>query len=122
MGFDKTKCKERVLENNYDSYMALYLLVLEQSIREGNESISDLFSDEYIKYINDYKNWIDTSKINSTLFNEYNVANIPNNDLNDENSNNIFIDNIEYIDSDKMLNELDNNNLDNCSNEEKKNI
>ena len=120
MGFDKQKCKKSVLENNYDSYMAIYLLTLKQSIREGIESISDLFSEEYIRYINDYQNWIDTSKINSPLFNEYNVSNIPNNDLNDENiNNNIFIDNIELIDSDKMLNDLG-NNFDNVSNEEKK--
>ena len=123
MGYDKNMCKKSLLENNYDSYMAIYLLTLKQSIRKGIESISDLFSYEYIKYISDYKNWLDTTKINSPLFNEYNVTNIPNNDLSDDNSNgngNILIDNLEILtDSDKLLNLFD-NNLDNLSNDEKK--
>ena len=121
MGYDKNLCKKSVLENNFDQYMAIYLLTLKQTIREGIESISDLFSAEYIKYINDYKNWIDTTKINNPLFNDYNVTNIAlnDNDLSDEN-NNILIDNIEALsDSDKHSN-IFGNNSDNISNEEKK--
>ena len=121
MGYDKNICKKSVLDNNFDSYMAIYLLTLKQTIREGIESISDLFSDEYIRYINDYKNWIDNSKINNPLFNDYNVTNIPINDNNlSEENNNIFIDNIEALsDSDKHSN-IFGNNSDNISNEEKK--
>ena len=119
MGYDRNKVKKSVLENKYDSFMAIYLLTLKQRIREGEESISDLFSDEFIKYINDYNNWIDTSKINTPLFNEYNVINIPNNDLSDENINsNIIIDNLDILsDSDRALND---NNLDLFSNDDKK--
>ena len=53
MGYDKNKCKKSILEKNFDSYMAIYLLVLKQSTREGVKSTSDLFSDTYIRYIND---------------------------------------------------------------------
>ena len=127
MGYDRNLCKKSVLENNYDSLMAIYLLTLKQSIKEGKESISDLFSDEYLKYINDYKNWIDTSKINNPLYNEYNILNNPLNDISDENINiNLGIDNMDtFTDSDIYLNTLDNNfendnlNLNNISNEEK---
>ena len=122
MGYDKNLCIKSVQNNNYDSLMGIYLLALKQSIREGKESISDLFSEEYLNYINDYKNWIDTSKINNPLFNEYNVVNIPNNNnTSEENINsNPDIENIEVLtDSDKYLNLFD-NNLDNLSNEEKK--
>ena len=121
MGFDRNLCKKSILENNYDSFMAIYLLTLKQRIREGIESISDLFSDEYINFINDYKNWLDTSKINSPLFNEYNVRNIPNNDLSEDNSNSgVALENLEALsDSEKLFNTFD-NNFDNISNEEKK--
>ena len=121
MGIDKNLCRKSALENNYDSYMAIYLLTLKQSIRKGEESISDLFSEQYIKYINDYNNWIDPSKINSPLFYEYNVVNIPNYDLNDENINKIDLENIDILyDSDRNINMLD-NNLDNSSNEDNQN-
>ena len=127
MGYNRKLCIKSVLRNDYDSLMAIYLLTLKQSIREGKESISDLFSDEYIKYINDYKNWIDTSKINSPLFSEYNVVNIPNNNISDENINiNLGIDNFDiFTDSENNITGLDNienENLDinNISNEEKK--
>ena len=118
MGYDRNMVKKSVLENKYDSLMAIYLLTLKQRIREGEESISDLFSDEFIKYINDYKNWIDTSKINSPLFNEYNVINAPNTDLSDENFNiNMLNEDIEIIsDSGRVI--ID-ENLDNFSNGEK---
>ena len=126
MGYDRNLCKKSVLENNYDSLMAIYLLTLKQSIKEGKESISDLFSDEYLKYINDYKNWIDTSKINNPLYNEYNILNNPLNDISDENINiNLGIDNTDtFTDSDNYLNTLDNIendnlNINNISNEEK---
>ena len=126
MGYDRNLCKKSVLENNYDSLMAIYLLTLKQSIKEGKESISDLFSDEYLKYINDYKNWIDTSKINNPLYNEYNILNNPLNDISDENINiNLGIDNTDtFTDSDNYLNtfdniENDNLNINNISNEEK---
>ena len=124
MGFDKNLCRKSVMNNRYDSLMAIYLLTLKQSIREGEESISDLFSEEYLSYINDYKNWIDPSKINNPLFYEYNVVNVPyNNDMNSDNNNSISnpdLDNIDLLtDSDKMQNLFD-SNFDNLSIEEKK--
>ena len=121
MGYDHNLCKKSVLENIYDSYMALYLLTLKQSIRGGEESISDLFSDKYLQYINDYNNWIDQSKINNPLFYEYNIINIPNSYLSDENINsNLGIDNIDILfDSDQHLNIID--NYDNFSTDDNKN-
>ena len=32
--------------------MAIYLIILNKYINEGNESIADLFSDKYLEYIN----------------------------------------------------------------------
>ena len=79
MGYDKKTCEKSILENKYDSLMAIYLLLLNKYINEGNESIADLFSDKYLSYINDKNNWIDIPKKENNLYEkERNSKNINN--------------------------------------------
>ena len=59
--------------NNYDSYSSIYYLTLKQFTRENKSSISDLFSDEYLNYLKDYKNWLKPEEINNPLFMNYEV-------------------------------------------------
>ena len=70
-GYDKEKCRKSILNYNFDENCSIYYLTLKQMIREKKESISDLFSDEYINYLKDYNNWIKTEEINNPLFMNY---------------------------------------------------
>jgi 5'-AMP-activated protein kinase catalytic alpha subunit len=72
-GYDKDKCMKSIENNNYDSYSSIYYLTLKQFIRENKSSISDLFSDEYLNYLKDYKNWLKPEEINNPLFMNYEV-------------------------------------------------
>ena len=75
-GYDKDKCKDSILNNNFDENCSIYYLTLKQIIREKKSSISDLFSEEYIEYLKDYKNWINVDEITNPLFINYH-AEIP---------------------------------------------
>ena len=96
MGYKKLLCKKSIMEDKYDSLMGIYLLILKQNIKEGKESISDLFSEKFIEYINDQRNWIDKSKINEQLYNICNVNNISKNSKDINNINNINKQSDEY--------------------------
>ena len=85
-GYDKIKCYESVYNNNYDSYSAIYYLLLKKNIDENKSSISDLYSDEYIKFIKDSNNWILPEKINDPIYKDYEI----NSYKNDSNSINLF--------------------------------
>ena len=129
-GYDIKEVEESVINNKYNSFSTLYYLILKQFIRKGINSISDLFSEEYINYLKNYKNWIDITKINDPLYKDYetellsnselsdilNIKNISNKILEEENNINYIsvnksekLDDIEeknfekYINSDKML-------------------
>ena len=115
LGYNRISCKKSILKDKYDSLMAIYLLILKQSIKEGNESIADLFSDKYLEYINDYKNWINKSKINSPLYKEkYNVINMDMYSNCDKiiNSNENNINQQDNLYNTDMPNEGDNMNFD----------
>ena len=73
LGYDKKKVEESVINYNYDSFSAVYYLILKQFKKDGINSISDLFSEDYLNYLKDYKNWINPSKINDPLFKDYEV-------------------------------------------------
>ena len=73
MGYDKKKVEESVSKLKYDSFSAVYYLILKKFKKDGINSISDLFSDEYIDYLKNCKNWIIPSKINDPLFKDYEV-------------------------------------------------
>ena len=58
-GFNKDEVQKSVKENKYDNKSSIYYIILAKMKREGYDSISDLFSQEYINYINDKNNIID---------------------------------------------------------------
>ena len=72
-GYDKKKVEESVMNSKYDSLSAVYYLILKQYKKNGISSVSDLYSEDYLNYLKDYKNWIDHSKINDPLFKDYEV-------------------------------------------------
>ena len=72
-GYDRKKVEESVINYRFDSFCAIYYLILKQFKKKGINSVSDLFSNDYLNYLKDYKNWIDTLKINDPLFKDYEV-------------------------------------------------
>ena len=112
-GYNKEKCMKSILNNNFDENCSIYYLTLKQLIREKKASISDLFSDEYIKYLKDYKNWIKKDEINNPLFTNY-QAEIP---------SEIEQEKEKQLNSDSLLvyNNKDINNNMNCPLKEEKN-
>ena len=72
-GYDRKEVEESVIESKYDSLSAVYYLILKKFKKDGINSISDLFSDDYLSYLKNYKNWINPSKINDPLFKDYEV-------------------------------------------------
>ena len=72
-GYDKKKVLKSLENYNYDANCSIYYLTLKQFTRENKYSISDLFSNEYLKYLKNYKNWIKPEEINNPLFMNYEV-------------------------------------------------
>ena len=119
MGYDIQKMEESVIKSKYDSFNATYYLILKQFKRKGINSVSDLYSQDFINYFKNYKNWIDVSKINDPLYKDY-VIELPN-DLKQSNDNSNYIsvnksqklEDIEeknyekYINEDKMINDME---------------
>ena len=58
-GFNKDEVEKSVKENKYDNKSSIYYIILSKMKREGYDSISDLFSQEYLNYINDKDNLIE---------------------------------------------------------------
>ena len=61
-GFNKDEVEKSVKENKYDNKSSIYYIILAKMKREGYDSISDLFSQEYINYINDKNNIIEKNE------------------------------------------------------------
>ena len=72
-GFDPKKVEESVVNYKYDSFSAIYYLILNQFKKKGINSVSDLFSDDFLNYLKNSKNWINPSKINDPLFKDYEI-------------------------------------------------
>ena len=72
-GYDKNKVLKSIENYSYDSNCSIYYLTLKQFTRENKSSISDLFSEKYLKYLKNYKNWIKPEEINNPLFMNYEV-------------------------------------------------
>ena len=77
-GYDKKKVEESVIKYRFDSFSAIYYLVLKQFKSNNINSISDLFSEDYLNYLKDYKNWINQTKINDPFFKDYEIELFPN--------------------------------------------
>ena len=57
-GYDKEKVIESVQKCKYNRNSSVYYIILSKMKREGYHSISDLYSDEFLRYIKDRKNII----------------------------------------------------------------
>ena len=73
-GYDRNKIIESVKKCKYNRNSAVYYIILSKMKREGYNSISDLFSDKYLNFINDPKNIIfeNDDNGNENDYNEYN--------------------------------------------------
>ena len=79
--FDRNKIKYSVINNKFDEGSALYYLLVKQRNKKGIHSISDLFSDKFIKYIYNEDNLI----ANNNIINCHKIKNEnAKNDLNDK--------------------------------------
>jgi len=58
-GFNKDEVEKSVKENKYDNKSSIYYIILSKMKREGYESISDLYSPDYLNYIKDKNNLIE---------------------------------------------------------------
>ena len=100
-GYDPEKINESVSENFYDNYTSIYYIILAKFIRERYDSISDLFSQDYLDYINDTKNMI--------------------NNIYDKNNDKIFINEInnneDIINENKKIINKENNEIYSFNNE-----
>ena len=61
-GYNKNTIKNSVINNKFDEGSALYYLLVKQRSKKGIYSVSDLFSDKFIKYIYNEKNLIENNK------------------------------------------------------------
>ena len=55
-GFNRDEVEKSVKENKYDNKSSIYYIILAKMKREGYDSISDLFSQDYLNYINNKDN------------------------------------------------------------------
>ena len=58
-GYDKEVIRKGLKENKYDSNTAIYRILLKKIKNIGIESISDLYSNQFINYINNTDNWFE---------------------------------------------------------------
>ena len=68
--YDRNKIKFSVENNKFDEGSALYYLLVKQRYKKGIYSVSDLFSEKFIKYIYNEKNLIMSINNNLKLKNE----------------------------------------------------
>ena len=85
-GYDKGKVIESVEKCKYNRNSSVYYIILSKMKREGYHSISDLYSDEFLKYIKDPKN---------IIYNGEEEISENNRDDNNEKKNDSYNENIE---------------------------
>ena len=61
-GYDKNLVRQSVLNNNYDSNSSIYYILLQKLKHKGIKSISDLYSDKFMEFMNDPNNLLINSK------------------------------------------------------------
>ena len=106
-GYEEDKIIESVSENYYDNNTSIYYIILNKFIRERYDSISDLFSQDYLDYINNPNNLIGNNN--------------EDNDIDDieDNNNNDSEENINNNNDDEKRSEEENEkNDDNNKNKE----
>ena len=69
-GYDGSKVRASVINNNYDNNSSIYYIILNKMKTMGIESISDLNSNEYLNYINNPSNIIFNSKYSNLCLTE----------------------------------------------------
>ena len=111
-GYNAEEVIESVKKNKYNKNSAIYYILLKKMEMKEIESISDLYSEKYLEYINDKNNILTEEEINK--FKEEMEENEKKDDklrdLNDE-FENVKDDNLEKISSDKSLEDIKNKDL-----------
>ena len=111
-GYNAEEVIERDKKNKYNKNSAIYYILLKKMEMKEIESISDLYSEKYLEYINDKNNILTEEEINK--FKEEMEENEKKDDklrdLNDE-FENVKDDNLEKISSDKILEDIKNKDL-----------
>ena len=79
-GYNREKVEESVSKSKYDSLSAVYYLILKRFKKDGINSVSDLFSEDYMNYLKNPKNWLTQNKISDPLFKNYEVEILSNYD------------------------------------------
>lgn len=111
-GFESDKITESVSENYYDNNTSIYYIILNKFIRERYDSVSDMFSQDFLDYINDPINLIDENskknkRDNENIENDVEKEKRKENKSNKQNNKNKKIKEVIYEDK---SNEDDNNN------------
>ena len=119
-GYNKDEVIDSVKKNRYDKNSAVYYILLTKFENQGIESISDLFSDKYLEYINDKNNLLTEEEI--IEFKNEMEKNEKGKDLNKE-FENIKDDKSseEEIYSEKSMEEINNNELSSQNEENEEN-
>ena len=69
-GYDQEKLKISVINNKFDRNSAIYYIMLKKLIKEGYDSVSDLYSEEYVKYISSEDNLVNNKRKEEDLTRE----------------------------------------------------
>ena len=106
-GYDKNLVRQSVLNNNYDSNSSIYYILLQKLKHKGIKSISDLYSDKFMEFMNDPNNLLINSKEeNKTENQDKKINNINETKLkknNDLKAQKTFNDKKHYINNNKTL-------------------
>ena len=111
-GYKKEEVIDSVKNNRYNKNSAVYYILLKKLENEGIDSISDLFSDQYLEYINDKNNLLSEEEIidfKKELENEDNKEKY----LNNENENKNDDKSLDDIYSEKSEKSIEDNNSNN---------
>ena len=74
-GYDKNLVWKNVLNNDYDSNSSIYYILLQQLKNKGIKSISDLYSEIFVQYINDPNNLLINANNDNKNINQDNKLN-----------------------------------------------
>ena len=108
-GYNREEVIESVEKNRYNKNSAMYYILLKKAEIQGIESISDLYSEKYLEYINDKNNLLTEEEINKFKKEmEENEKENKGKDLKNE-FENIKDESLENLYSEKSLEEIKNN-------------